>query len=67
MATLTPYGATMKHDDYARLGAALAAIAQRTPPLALPSPAARHLLAAPKPAQNPYPPHIGELRPLYNF
>ncbi|MCG6859417.1 MAG: hypothetical protein LJE67_15260 [Salaquimonas sp.] len=61
--------ARLKSDEYARLGAALAAIARRKPVLVFPSPAARHLLTKSKrkPAENLSPPHIGPRRPLYNF
>ena len=68
MATTSPFGAISKQEEYARLGAALAAIAQRKTLLALPSPAMRHLLAKPRPAENRFPPpHIGARRPPYNF
>lgn len=68
MAIASPFGATSKQEEYARLGAALAAIAQRKTLLSLPSPAMRHLLAKPRPAENPFPrPHIGSRRPPYNF
>ena len=64
---IAPIEAASKQDEYARLGVALKAIAQRKPALALPSPAARHLLTRRKPAEIPAPPHIGPRRPLYNF
>ncbi|MCB0486638.1 MAG: hypothetical protein KDC47_10620 [Flavobacteriaceae bacterium] len=67
MATLSRVDAPSGRDDIQRLGAALAAIAQRKPTLALPSPAARHLLTQRKPSENPFAPHIGARRPPYNF
>ncbi|MCB1465491.1 MAG: hypothetical protein KDJ90_24420 [Nitratireductor sp.] len=69
MVSSTLKGATSKREDRARLAIALAAIAMRSPLIALPSPAARHLLMKPKlrPAENPFPPRIGALRPPYNF